>query len=347
MVKTPIVFDEFKYVGDALGIERHVIKDIENIITKLDRVSRLKSWKQKALNVFAPSTIRASVSNKNKLPDLLLANFWNTFWGIIRNVNVDAIVVYGGATYTLRTAGDFARDTASIHVGDGTDPEKFDDYKLSSDIKSFKADVSLGYDSSKSRVTASAVTDVDVQEVGITEEVYDDAGNNRTALITRKVISYSAGSTICVYIDFMKPWLYNIAKVWHGILANLNVDGVVDEAGNSFTVRSSGDLNSSGAVVMLSPSTVSWEPTLHSIPDALKPDQYVHMHLARKYSMLIYDVYRAPSTDEEWQTIGLKMGLFDTDGNSHDTYIAVLPLDTPITFKSLITNLLQIRLVAL
>ena len=347
MADHPIVFDELKHIGDALGIERHVIKEVENAITKLDRVSRLRSWRSKSLNILAPHTIKASMPNKNEVPDLLLANFWNTFWGIIRNVNVDAIVDWDGYTRTLRTAGTLAYAPAVVEVGSGTDPERFEDRKLSSPIKGLSTSLSLGYDSSKSRVTVEGATDVDVQEVGVRVTLYDKNGNGRVILMTRKVISYSAGSTICVYIDFMKPWLYNIAKVWYGVLANVNVDGVVDDAGNSFTVRTTGDLNSSSAVVMLSSSKVSWDPTLHSIPDALMPDQNVYIWTHRKFSMLIYNVYRAPTTDEEWWTIGLKMGMYDTGGNSHDTYIAVLPLDTSITFKSSITNLLQIRLVAL
>ena len=320
MADHPIVFDELKHIGDALGIERHVVKEVENAITKLDRVSRLRSWRSKSLNILAPHTIKASMPSRNALPDLLLANFWNTFWGIIRNANVDEVLNLKGGSHTIRTAGDFTYSPGAVRVGSGTDPERFEDYNLSSPIKDLDTSFSLGYDSSKSRVTAEATTDVDVQEVGVICNFYDTSNVNFTSLLTRKVISYSAGSTICVYIDFMKPWLYNIAKVWYGVLANVDVDGVVDEAGNSFTVRTTGDLNSSPAVVMLSSSTVSWDPTLHSIPDALMPDQDVYIWTHRKFSMLIYNVYRAPTTDEEWRTIGLKMGMYDTGGYSHDTY---------------------------
>jgi hypothetical protein len=278
--------------------------------------------------------------------DLLTSYWWALFLGSIRETNPSDVVDTGGTTYSLRASNNPLYSTASISYGTGTTPESFVDRTLVSRVGSISASVSVGYLSDRIRITLSGTIPSTSYELGIEQGLYAIGGATYTTLLGRKTGSWSAGTAVAWYIDFLSPWVRGVGDYIYGIHRNADVT-MVRIDGTSFTARTSGDSQSGSAYLVASGDLVSWSSMLIAISNAFSLSNYYADILGTRYvrATLIHGLY-SPVNDIAVNTIGLYFPVYDTTGTSQTVCILVQPLSSPVTLYASRNNLIVLRIIA-
>jgi len=279
--------------------------------------------------------------------DLLVSNFWALFIGLLRNTDPADAVSTTGATYALRAYGDVNHGSAYLVYGTGTAQETFTDNALKSYTGSISTSISIAYLSDRTRVSLSGVVPATAYELGIYQSLYDTGGTIRTTMLARKVGSWSASQVANYNIDFLSPWVKQVGDLIYGILRNANVNTQRID-GTTITLRTSSDVNADSVYLVLSPTSVSWSPSLYYIPGAVTPTNYYADTLGTRYiRMTVVNGLTAPSSDTQVNTLGLYQSVYDSGGATHTVCLLVLPLSYPITLYAARNNLVILRIVAM
>jgi len=278
--------------------------------------------------------------------NLLICYFWALMFAIMNDTNL-TFVNTSGISYGLRSSGDMNRGSAYLVYGSGVSPEIFYQNSLVSYSGSISTAVSFGQLSDRNRITLSGIAPDNAQEIGIYQVLIDVNNSSQTTMLARKVIYVPKGKAINYYIDFLMPWSYNWALLMYGILLDANVSGAIDADGNTYTLRSSGDVNAGVVRMRLSTTLYSWSPSLTNISYVIEPPTYRFLGHYTSYEYLFLLGATTPSSDISINTISVVQSLYDTGGVGHDTYILILPLQTPITLYAGRVNIIFLRLIAM
>jgi len=291
---------------------------------------------------------RTVIGHINGRRNVLTFNFWALMFGILGDFNAGGAVNTGGASYTLRTSGRVDYGAASLVYGSDSTPEAQNQYKLGSYVGSISTSISLGALSDRNRITLSGVVPGNAYELGIYQQFYEYSGSYAyTTMLARKAMFVPANSSVNWYIDFLYPWIQNMAVLMYGLLRYADVSGAVDDAGNSYVVRTSGDVNAGAVRLRLSSSQYSWSPTLTRIRSDLEATLYLTYANYQSVVHLFMTGIVIPSSDLTVNTIALVQPLYDSSGSTRYTYLAVIPLSSPITFYGGRANTVVIRLMAM
>jgi hypothetical protein len=279
--------------------------------------------------------------------DLLVSNFWALFLGYLRNVDTGDVVDIGGNVRTIRSSGDVQNGAAYLEFGTGADPEYFTHYNLVSRIASIPTTISISYMSDRNRVSLSGTLTGYAYELGITQPLFDIAGNTRYTMLGRRVGTWSGGQVVVWNIDFLQPWVRAVADLFYGILRDANVT-MVDATGAYFTAKTSGDANASSVWLVASPDAVTWSPGLTNIPNSVGLSMSYLDYLGSRIARMTYLIGTlSPLTDTQYSTLGLYQGISDTAGAWHDCAMMVIPLSAPITFYKDRNNLAILRIIVM
>jgi len=285
------------------------------------------------------------IGHINGKRNILVFNFWLVFFGLLTDSNISDALDISGSTKTVGTAGDFNLAAAYLTYGYSTSPELFYQNSLVSYGGSISTSRSFGQLSDRNRITLSGVSPAEIQEIGIYQSV--NPASSWTIMYARKQMYVPRNKTINYYIDFLMPWTYNCALLMYGFLSEANVSGAIDAYGASYTLRSSGDVNAGAVRMRVSQTLYSWSPSLTNISYDLELSTYRTVGNARSAVYLFIVGIASPTTDISVNTISLIQSLYDTGGTGHDTYVLILPLQTPITLYAGRTNVIFLRFVAM
>jgi len=302
----------------------------------------------KGIHLLDVKGVRGSVKGLNENDeDLLVSNFWALLLGTLREYNAGDVISTDGTIYVLRSAGDATYGTAYLTYGIGTDPEYFTQIALASYKGSISTTISISYMSDRNRVSLSGTLPDVAYELGVYQVLYDTSAATRTTMLGRRTGSWSKGQSVIWNIDFLQPWVRAVADMLYGILLNANAT-MVDVTGASFTSRSSGDVNASSVWLVISPDTVTWSPSLTSIPNKVDLTTYYSDLLTSRVARMtfIYGTFTPPS-DTQYNTIGLYQNIYDSGGGIHTCCMMVIPLSAPITFYANRNNLAILRIIVM
>jgi hypothetical protein len=279
--------------------------------------------------------------------DLLVSNYWALLLGLLRYVNPGDVVDTGGTVYSIRATGDVNHGVAYLVYGTSTAPETFTDNALKSYSGSISTSIAISYMSDRTRVALSGVVPAVAYELGVYQYLYDTGGSFRLIMLARKVGSWSANQAVSYYIDFFSPWVKQVGDLIYGILRNVDVSTQRID-GTTITLRTSAAVNSSSIYLVISPTPVSWSPSLYSVPGAVTPSNYYTDILGSRYiRATIIHALMAPSSNMEVNTLGLYQPVYDSAGATHTVCWLVLPLASPITLYAGRNNLIVLRIIAL
>lgn len=279
--------------------------------------------------------------------DLLVSSFWALLIGLLRDANPGDVVGIGGGSYTLRATGDVNYGSAYLVYGTGTASEAFTDNALKSYSGSITTSITMAYLSDRTRVTLSGIVPATAYELGIYQTLYDTGGGANTTMLARKIGSWSANQAVSYYIDFFSPWVKQVGDLIYGILRNADVNTQRID-GTTITIRTSAEVNPGSAYLVISPTPVSWSPSLYGVPDAVTPSNYYTDILTSRYirATIIHGLI-APSSDTQINTLGLYQSVYDSTGATHTVCWLVLPLSSPITLYAARNNLIVLRILAM
>jgi len=278
--------------------------------------------------------------------NMLLHNFWALFIGLLFDQNVGFTIV-NGTRDTLRTSGDVNYRPAQVCVGDNDYPVSFDQYNLLGSVSCTDATITVAVDSESklSRVTISAPSPKDGVETGVRQALIETGGSNYYTMLSRRIVSISMNQTVVHRWNFYEPWLYNWASIMCGILRNENI-AMKDISGSSLTARTSAEFNASGARIVISQNSISFDPEMYNIPNMVEIDTHYNVWSTQQYVIgHILGIY-VPDTDIDIYTVGLVQKVYDTEGYTYDVLQAALPLSTPIHMKAGRPNMILWRIVA-
>jgi len=281
----------------------------------------------------------------NGKENLILANWWALFFGLLTNADWGNVLDQNGSNYTIRSSGDVSWRGPALDYGSGTTPEQLSDYKLAGYISWFNIPLNVGYSSDRSRLTFSAVLPSNASEIGIFQSLYDTSGYTHGIQLTRTVTGLTANSGIAYYLDFYKPWLYHTALLMYGVHLDADVSGFTDIGGVTFTGRTSLDVNAGMISFAVSETPITWSPTLTTLTNPINMTSrwYGANNRVNAYLMLTGEL--APTNALNVQTIGLIQSLYDTGGTAHTTLMGALDLPSPITFDANKLNMIVIRII--
>jgi len=302
----------------------------------------------KGIYLLDVSSIKGLVDvGKGVEEDLLVSNFWALLLGLLRDTNSLDCVATDGTSSNINTAYDLNQAAAYLVYGTSTISETFTDNALKSPVGSISTSISISYLSDMTRVVLSGVVPATAYELGIYQSLYDTGGGGKTTMLARRVGSWSANQAVKYNIDFLSPWVKQVGDLIYGILRNADVSTQRID-GTTITLRTSAEVNAGSAYLVISPTPVSWSPSLYSVPDAATPSNYYTDILTSRYirATIIHGLI-APSRDTQINTLGLYQSVFDNTGATHTVCWLVLPLSSPITLYAGRNNLIVLRILAM
>jgi hypothetical protein len=329
-------------------ISKELLRDITTIKPRINRYNKKFEYEayeyDKGVYIVDVGGVKPR-SDGDK--DLLLSNFWALLIGILRDANVGDVVDIGGGSYTLRSAVDVNTGMAYLVYGSGVDPSYFTQYNLQSRKGFLASSVDIVYLSDRSRISVSGILPEDAYEIGVEQSLYDTPGYARTILLARTTGSFSRGKAVVYNIDFLYPWTRQIADLLFGTMIDKNVI-MIDVNGVVFLSRTGADPNAGSVYLVLSSSSVSWSPSLYSIPSPITPSSfYCDNFGSRSLRMTYIHGMMSPSTDIAVNTVALYQPIFRSDGTSLTVCHLVIPLSSPVTFYGNKNNLIVLRIIAM
>jgi len=333
------------------GIAKYVseiLEDIKLIKPRCDRFNKRLEYipyeYDKGIYLIDVKGVKGVVEGYGE--NVLTSWWWALFLGLLTDSDAGDCVDTGGGTLTLRSSSDVNYGTAYIPYGTGVAPESFLNYNLASRSGGITTSITLGYLSDRLRITLSGTLPADASEVGIDQLLFDTYGFPRGFLLARKTGSFTGGQQISYYIDFLPPWSRATAEMMWGILRNSDVNSVRLD-GATIPIRSSGDVNASGAWLVASPDLVQWSPDAYAISNAFSLSTHLATHLGNRYTRYVaWSGISSPQNNIAVNTVGLYQSLFDAGGISHTFCMLINPLSSPITFYAGRNNLVVLRIIA-
>jgi hypothetical protein len=279
--------------------------------------------------------------------DILVSNFWALLLGLLRSYNSSDVVSTTGISYALRISGDVTYGTAYLTYGIGTDPEYFTQIALANYKGSISTTISISYMSDRNRISLGGTLPDIAYELGIYQSLYDTSAVARITMLARRTGSWNKGDAVVWNIDFLQPWVRAVADMLYGIFLNANVT-MVDVTGASFTARTSAQISASSVWLVASPNTVTWSPSLTSIPNKVDLSTFYFDYLDSRVARVTFLLGTfTPPTDTQYNTIGLYQNVYDSGGGTHTCCMMVIPLSAPITFYSNRNNLVILRIIVM
>jgi hypothetical protein len=325
-----------------------VLKDLSSIKPRVDRFNKRFEYSfyeyDKGIYVVDVKGVKGSVDGRE---NILVSNFWALLIGILRNANAGDTVSTGGVSYTLASSADANADVAYLVYGSGTTPEAFTQIGLASRVGSISTTISISYLSDRTRIILSGTLPADAYEIGIEQNFYETGGPAKITLLARKVGFWSKGSSINYFIDYSYPWVRQIGDLMYGFHRNASTS-VIRVDGSTFTARTSADFNVDSAYIVLSPSPVTWSPSLYNVPSPLTPTDYSHHKLDTRIIRAVhFNAVYTPTSDTTINTIALYQPIYDTAGGSNTVCLLVIPLSSPATAYANRNNIFIIRIFAM
>jgi hypothetical protein len=335
----------------ALAFLSEIVEDIAHLKPRVRMNNRLEYEPyeyDRGIYLVDVANIRGLVEAGRRVEeDLLVSNFWGLLLGLLRNIAVSDAVDVTGSTLPLYTGGDVNYGAAYLVYGRSTAPETFTDNALKSYSGSISTSIAISYMSDRTRVVLSGVVPATAYELGVYQALFYSSTSYATFMLARKVGSWSANQAVSYYIDFFSPWVKQVGDLIYGILRNADV-GTQRIDGTTITLRTSAEVNAGSVYLVISPTPVSWSPSLYSIPDAVTPSNYYTDILGSRYirATIIHGLI-APSSDTQINTLGLYQPVYDSAGAIHTVCWLVLPLASPITLYAGRNNLIVLRILAM
>jgi hypothetical protein len=335
----------------ALAFLSDIVEDIVKLKPrmKMNRRFEYETYEyDKGIYLLDVSSIKGVVEiGRVAEEDLLVSNFWALLLGLLRDTNPTDCIATDGSSSSINTAYDVNYASAYLVYGTSTVPETFTDNVLKSYSGSITNSFAISYLSDRTRVTLSGIVPATAYELGIYQLLFYSSGAARTFLLARKVGSWSANQVVNYNIDFLSPWVKQVGDLIYGILRNADVNTQRID-GTTITIRTSAEINPSSTYLVLSPTSVSWSPSLYYIPNAVVPSNYYTDILGtRSLRMTMINGLIAPSSDTQINTLGLYQSVYDIGGVTHTVCWLVLPLSSPITLYASRNNLIVLRIIAL
>jgi len=329
-------------------VVNQVLKDLSYVKPKIHRFNKRFEYSfyeyDKGIYVIDVKGVKGFVNSRE---NILVSNFWALFIGLIRKANAGDVVDTGGTSRGLRSFGDVNAAPAYLVYGSGTTPEAFTQNGLASYVGSISTTISISYLSDRTRITFSGTLPGDTYEIGVQQDLFNAGGYRFTFLLARKVGFWSKGSSIRYFIDYSYPWTRQIGDIMYGVHSDANTS-VVRVDGATFTARTSGEFSVGSAYIVLSSSSVSWSPSLYSIPSPITPVDYTHHKLdARIFRAVHFNAVYTPTSDTAINSIALYQSIYDTGGGSNTVCLLVIPLSSPATAYANRNNVFIIRIFAM
>jgi len=327
---------------------KELLRDITSIKPRINRYNKRYEYEayeyDKGIYIVDVGGVKPKSDGEK---DLLLSNFWALFIGTLRDADAGDVVDTGGGSYALRSSGNVNVDMAYLVYGSGVDPSYFTQYTLQSRKGFLASSIVIAYLSDRTRISVSGILPEDAYEIGVEQGLYDTGGGGHTTLLARTTGSFSRGKAVVYNIDFLYPWVRQIADLLFGIMINRNVI-MIDINGDVFLSRTFADPNAGSVYLVLSSSSVSWSPSLYSIPSPLTPTSF-HNDILGSRSLRTTYIHgvMSPSSDIAVNTVALYQLIFRSDGSTTTSCHLVIPLSSPVTFYGNKNNLIVLRIIAM
>ena len=327
-----------------LEVSQIALQHIKPLINRFNKRYEYRPYQyDKYIHIIDINSVKGSANN---VDDLLNTNFWALLIGTLRNIDQTDCINTDGLSGSLRASNYVQAGSAYLVYGSGTTPERFTDYRLASYSGSVSATFLVTTLADRSRVSISGVIPVASNEIGIYQALKNVLGGTYTAMLARVTGSFGAYQGVAYNIDFLNPWVSNIARLMCGIHSNSNVS-LTKIDGTTITARVLGDVNAGSIFLVVSSSGVSWSPALYSIPNPITMEMsYGDISNLRtvRYTAAIGSL--TPSSDLSIQSIALYQEILDTASARQTVCMAVIPLASPITFYANRLNVVVVRILA-
>ena len=329
-------------------ISKELLRDITTIKPRINRYNKRFEYEayeyDKGIYIVDVGGVKPK-SDEDK--DLLLSNFWALFIGILRKADVGDVVDINGTSYGLRSGNYVNAGVAYLVYGSGVDPSYFTQYSLQSRKGFLASSVDIAYLSDRTRISVSGILPEDAYEIGIEQPLFDTGGYARPTLLARTTGSFSCGKAVVYNIDFLYPWTRQITDLMFGTMIYKNVI-MVDVNGVVFLSRTAGYPHAGSVYLALSSSSVSWSPSLYSIPSPLTPSSFYYDNFgSRSLRMTYVHGMMSPTSDIAVNTVALYQPIFRSDGSTTTSCHLVIPLSSPATFYGNKNNLIVLRIIAM
>ena len=139
--------------------------------------------------------------------------------------------------------------------------------------------------------------------------------------LTVKVIRRD-GREELVYKGPSRSYLGNFAKMLFGILNNVDQDGLKDLGGNTYTLRSTDDINVGSVVIALGTGTADVTPDDYTLTDLTEITTHRYLQDMETWGHSLFLGLRCAERSESWNECGLIQELYDTGGTGHRTLLA-------------------------
>jgi len=329
-------------------VVNQVLKDLSYIKPRINRYNKRYEYEayeyDKGIYVIDVKGVKGFVNNRE---NILVSNFWALFIGTLRDADAGDVVDTGGGSYALRSSGNVNVDMAYLVYGSGVDPSYFTQYTLQSRKGFLASSIVIAYLSDRTRISVSGILPEDAYEIGVEQGLYDTGGGGHTTLLARTTGSFSRGKAVVYNIDFLYPWVRQIADLLFGTMIERNVI-MIDINGVVFLSRTGADPNAGSVYLVLSSSSVSWSPSLYSIPSPLTPSSFYYDNFgSRSLRMTYIHGMMSPSSDIAVNTVALYQPIFRSDGSTTTSCHLVIPLSSPVTFYGNKNNLIVLRMITM
>jgi len=327
---------------------QQLLADVSRVKPRLDAYNKRLEYRvyeyDRGVYIVDVSGVRGFFNGRG---NMLLSNWWALLLGLLRNTRPGDVIAVDGVVYGLRSDLDVNVAAAVIAYGTGTKPSDFTMFNLEVPVGTVSASIAVEYLTDRVRVRLSATLPADASEIGVRQALYDGGGVTRHTLLTRVTGAWAANTTAVYTIDFTAPWVRGVGDLMYGIHANADV-AMVRVDGASFTARTAGDVNVGSVYVVASSETVTWSPTLYSIPSPIALTNYYTDILGVRHVRMTNIVgLISPAADIAANTLALYQDIYDTGGGSNTVCMAVQPLASPVTFYAGRSNIVIWRIVAL
>jgi len=262
------------------------------------------------------------------------------FWEIAIGIEAGSCCYSYCKQYGMGSGGRFG-----LSYGYGTGSTSWTECNLQDPAGGVNTQSTIGILSDRTRVSLIGVLPNQLSspatEVGVIQPEYI-GGDVYAFMIARVTGSWSGGTTIVYYIDYLQPWTSNFAYLVYSFNTGSGVT-VTDTSGNSISTAYNEYTGSS--IMIGSVNSYTWSPTLYSITEdvVFNTSHSVSIGSAVATDYILGTV--TPSQTMQIQTLGLVQN-YTSGSSSYPVLIFVLPLPSPITLYANQLNQVYLRLVA-
>lgn len=282
----------------------------------------------------------------NNFKNLILYNYYHTLFNLMTDTSTSLINIFG-STITASTNSDANYSTIGIVYGTGASPPAFGNYSLTSMTSRALSTSSISCTQQECILNFVHTPSSSYSEIGLIQRFGTSSTSSSDILLTRTVMNIQANKQVIYRLRYGYPFTESFARIMYGFHMDQGINTIrVD--GNTFTARTSGDLNNGSVYIVASQDAVEYSTSLYYIPNAFTiPTSNTLSSSTGVFTSIISTGSISPQDDITVRTIGLYQNIFDTGGGTHTVCVAVIPLATPITFRKGVNNCILLRLLAL